>query len=366
MSRGTRRSIRFAVPAVIGALLVSVVGPSAGAAHAPIGLGTATSFAVLAGSGITNDIPGTVITGDVGSFPTTTISNTGNWTLNGVNHGGDAVTQSAKNDLQTAFDDASGRLPVTAQDAELGGEVKTPGVYGGPTLGLTGVLTLDFGNDVDALFVFKAASTLTTAAGSSVVLIGAAADPCRVVWVVGSSATYGANSTFVGDALVHTSISANTGATFQGRLLALNGAVTLLDNTITRTTCVAPAAATTTTSSTSTTSTTVRRTTTSSTSTTSTTLAAPTTTSTVLRTSATTAVASVGGPTTPPGADLQVVDAPPSAPAAPTAPTAPPSVPELPRTGSDTTLLAVIGVLMVLLGAAIVRTEKRTRRSRAR
>src|SRR5688572_9379978 len=121
MSIRTSRSIRLAIPTLICALMAAaVLGPPAGAAHAPIGLGTATSFAILAGSGITNDIPGTVITGDVGSFPTTTITNTGNWTLNGVNHAGDAVTQSAKNDLQTAFNDASGRLPVSAQDAELG------------------------------------------------------------------------------------------------------------------------------------------------------------------------------------------------------------------------------------------------------
>lgn len=352
-------------------------GSPAGAAQAPVGLGTATGFAVLAGSGITNDIPGTVITGDIGSFPTTTITDTGIMTLNGTNHGGDAVTQSAKNDLQTAFDDAAGRLPEIAADADFVGETLTPGVYANGTLGLTGVLTLDFQNDATAQFVFKAASTLITAAGSSVVMINTTGnDACRVVWKVGSSATFDTTTSFVGDVLAHTSITANTGATFQGRLLALNGAVTLLDNTINRDTCatITPTATTTTTTTTIDTGNgggsgvTTPTTSTTSTSTTSTTAAsatsttsatAPTTTSTLLPATVPTLpdgpVAIAGFPT-PPGVDLQVV--PP--------PTDTPDLPELPRTGSDTLLLAVLGATMVLVGAAILRIERRARTSSTR
>lgn len=369
MSFISRRFVRIAAPASIAAIVASMVlGLPAGAAHSPVGLGTATSFAVLAGSGITNDIPGTVITGDVGSFPTTTISNTGNWTLNGVNHGGDAVTQSAKNDLQTAFNDAGSRLPEIAQDAELGGETKTPGVYAGGAVGLTGVLTLDFGNNVDALFVFKMASTLNTAANSSVVMTGAAADACRVVWVVGSSATFGTNSSFIGDVLTHTSISANTGASFQGRLLALNGAVTLLDNTITRGSCAAQVATTTSTSTSSTTSTTVRRTTS--------TTAAPTTTTSTTTVATTAPVATIGttggAPTPTPtptttidpnvaGQGQQTPPTPPGTPTSPGTPGTPPGPPELPRTGTSTLVLAISGAALVVLGSAAVRVERRAR-----
>src|SRR6478672_5214318 len=83
-----------------GAVLISgaLAIPSAYAAQSPVGLGTADSFGVLAGSGITNTGP-TTITGDVGTFPTPSETGMGSVTLQGTDHGGDAVTQQAKNDL---------------------------------------------------------------------------------------------------------------------------------------------------------------------------------------------------------------------------------------------------------------------------
>ena len=105
--------------------------PSAYAAQGPVGLGTADSFAVLAGSGITNTGP-TTITGDVGTFPTPSETGFGSITLNGTNHDGDAVTQGAKNDLVGAYNDAAGRTPVTNVPVELGGSTLLAGVYTSP------------------------------------------------------------------------------------------------------------------------------------------------------------------------------------------------------------------------------------------
>jgi len=73
---------------------------------------------------------------------------------------------------------------------------------------------------------------------------------CRTFWQVGSSATLGTNSHFVGHIFALTSIAAQTGATVQGQLMARNGAVTLDSNTITNGICAsaatpAPTAATT-------------------------------------------------------------------------------------------------------------------------
>jgi hypothetical protein len=93
-------------------------------------------------------------------------------------------------------------------------------------------LTLDAQGDPNAVFVFQAASTLMVASSSSVNLINGA-DPCNVYWQVGSSATLGTGSTFLGTILALTSITANTGATIEGRLLARNGEVTLDTNVIT-------------------------------------------------------------------------------------------------------------------------------------
>lgn len=235
-----------ALSAVVGLALMIAVGalggPSANAAHLPtVGLGTADSFAVLAGSGITNTGP-SVINGDIGSFPTTSITGFPPGTVNGTNHGGDGVTQGAKSDLTTAYNDAAGRSPVTTVPTELGGTTLTHGVYSAAsgTFGITGAVTLDAEGDANAVFIFKMASTLTTATASSVVLTGGA-QACNIFWQVGSSATLGGSTDFAGNILALTSITLVTGATVDGRVLARNGAVTLDTNTITIDECAAQA-----------------------------------------------------------------------------------------------------------------------------
>lgn len=235
-ARPFRRLIGYGPPLIGGSLALTVLlAAPAFAAQAPVGLGTADSFAVLAGSGITNTGP-TTITGDVGTFPTTSETGFGSVTLTGTNHDGDAVTQGAKPDLTTAYNDAAGRSPVTNVPVELGGTTLKAGVYTSPTLGLTGTLTLNAQGNPNAQFIFQAGSTLITATNSHVVLINGA-QACNVVWQVGSSATFDAGTEFVGNVLAHTSITAQTASTFQGRLLARTGAVTLDTNTITRATC---------------------------------------------------------------------------------------------------------------------------------
>ena len=67
------------------------------AAGTQVLLGTAISFTVIAGSGIANTGAAT-ITGDVGTFITSTETGFGSATLIGTNHFGDAVTQTAKTD----------------------------------------------------------------------------------------------------------------------------------------------------------------------------------------------------------------------------------------------------------------------------
>jgi hypothetical protein len=231
------RSIGLTLLVVLVALVVT---GSAQAAQPPIGLGTADSFAVLAGAGITNTGP-TTITGDVGTFPTMTETGFSSVTLIGTNHAGDAVTQQAKTDLTIAYVDTAGRTPVSTVSTELGGQTLIPGVYDSAsgTFGITGTLTLDGQGNPNAVFIFKTESTLITASSSNVVLINAT-QACNVFWQVGSSATLGTASMFRGTILALTSISATTAATIEGRLLARNGAVTLDTNTITRTTCLAP------------------------------------------------------------------------------------------------------------------------------
>ncbi len=223
--------------AAIGGLAVAPMVFAAGPA-AP-GLGTAGSFAVLAGAGITNT-GATTINGDVGTFPTTTETGFGSVTLSGTDHAGDAVTQGAKTDLTTAYNTAAGSGPTIPVVADLGGQTLVPGVYNSAsTLGLTGILTLS-GTSSD-VWIFQAGSSLTTASGSSVVLTGGATS-CNVFWQIGSSATIGTGSAFKGTIMALTSITVTTGASIEGRALARNGTVTLDTNAIDASACAAAAA----------------------------------------------------------------------------------------------------------------------------
>ncbi len=205
-------------------------------AQPPVGLGTADSFAVLAGSTVTNTGPST-INGDLGVSPGASVTGFPPGTVNGAIHRADAVATQAKSDLTTAYNDAAGRTPALSVSGDLGGLTLTPGVYrSGSSLGLTGTLTLDAQGDPNAVFIFQAGSTLTTASGSRVNVINGA-QPCNVFWKVGSSATLGTSSVFTGNILALTSISMNNDVTVRGRALARNGAVTLINDTITAARC---------------------------------------------------------------------------------------------------------------------------------
>ena len=221
-----------------------------------VGLGTADSFAVLGGTAVTN-VPTSVITGDVGLSPAagsnyigiTTAQVTGTiYAVDGTGPAGSvnnpALLTTAKNDLTTAYLNAAGQTPTTtfvASDNQLGGQTLTAGVYRfghASTANITAAspLTLDAQGDPNAVFIFQATSDLITASSSVVQLINGA-QACNVFWQIGSSATLGSNSTFVGTIMALTNITANTGATIQGRALARNAAVNLNANTITRTAC---------------------------------------------------------------------------------------------------------------------------------
>jgi len=230
-----------------GSLLVA---PHALSAQAPVGLGTAGGFAVLAGSTVTNTGP-SVISGSVGLAPGSAITGfPPGIVLNGTMQVANGVALQAKNDLVTAYNDAAGRSSTETVAADLAGETLTPGVYtSASSLGLSGQLTLDAQGNPAAVFVFQAGSTLIVGSGSQVNLIGGA-QACNVFWQVGSSATLGTGSAFVGNILALTSITMTTGATLQGSVLARNGAVTLDTNTITRATCAAGTPTTTTTTTT--------------------------------------------------------------------------------------------------------------------
>jgi hypothetical protein len=118
-----------------------------------------------------------------------------------------------------------------------------PGVYKFTSSAqLTGSLILNALNNPDSLFVFQITSKLTTASDSSVEVINAPQGFCNKYWQVGSSATLGTGTAFIGNILAYDSIAVNTGATLYGRALARRGAVTMDSNTITNPTCLSETA----------------------------------------------------------------------------------------------------------------------------
>lgn len=213
---------------------------AANALAAPVTLGTAANFAVLGGSSVTNTGP-TIVTGDLGISPGSAVTGFPPGILIGALHVADAAAAQAQTDLLAAYNDAASRIPDATIPTELGGTTVTPGVYDSAagTFQITGNLTLDAQGDPNAVFIFQTASTLITAAASTVTLTGGA-QACNVFWQVGSSATLGTTTDFVGDILALTSITVGSGVTVNGRTLALNGAVTLDTNTITLSTCAGP------------------------------------------------------------------------------------------------------------------------------
>jgi Ice-binding-like len=237
---------------------------SASAATGAVTLGTSSSFAVLAGSAITNT-GATTIGGDIGISPGTAITGfpPGSHS-SGTTHVADAVALGAENDLITASTDAAGRTPFNTVSGDLGGSTLVAGVYHSTSsMGLTGTVTLNGAGNADSVFIFQAGSTLTTASSSSIVLENGA-QACNVFWQVGSSATLGTTTNFAGTIIATTSITLDTGATLNGRALAIGGAVTMDANTINVPTCLLSTTTTTTTTTSSTTSTTAVTTTTTS------------------------------------------------------------------------------------------------------
>ncbi len=214
--------------------LIGVAGPSgASAATAPISLGTAASYGVLAASTVTNTGP-TKISGDLGLSPGTAITGFPPGQVTGTMNAANSAALRAQNDLTAAYN-AAASAPATASiPTELGGTTVTPGVYNSPagTFGITGTLTLDAQGDPNAVFIFQAASTLITASASNVALVNGA-QASNVYWVVGSSATLGTYSIIQGNVMAQASITVTTGVTVDGRALARAAAVTLDSDTIT-------------------------------------------------------------------------------------------------------------------------------------
>lgn len=234
----TRQRFRLALQVVV--LVAAVLLPARGALAAnpaPIDLGAAAPFGVLAGTAVANT-GASAVSGDIGSTPGVSITGFGPpGTLTGTIYAGGAVASHAQSALTAAYLDAAGRTADQTLTDDLAGKTLTPGVYRyGAAAQLTGTVILDAQGNPDAVFIFQIGTTLGSSAGSTVSLINGA-QACHTFWQIGTSSTLGANTAFRGSMLADASITIGAGTSVAGRLLARTGTVTMDTNAVTPTTC---------------------------------------------------------------------------------------------------------------------------------
>lgn len=207
-------------------------GSSLALAQTTPGLGDATSFSVLAALSMSAAGAGTTVSGDLGLSPGLASSSTGPFTVGGSSYfGTGGLSQDAQTDALAAFNNLAG------QPSNGGWGVNpwspTPGVRTrAADVTFTGTITLNGGpNDV---WVFQVGRDMTFS--GSVVLAGDA-QACHVFWQVGRDATIAAGSAFAGTLIASSDITLVSGATVNGRVIALNSSLTTDGNNITTANC---------------------------------------------------------------------------------------------------------------------------------
>jgi hypothetical protein len=186
-------------------------------------LGVVQQFSVLGNSGVTGSTGvGTVVTGDVGSSPTASITNfppstvPPPFTLHLTN---DLTVQQAHADATAAYNFLAAEGSGTVLAAQLNGAVLTSGIYsfagGAADLAALGTLTLNG----PGVFIFQVDSAITANVGSNVI---GTANPCNVFWRVGTSATLNGIS-FLGNVFADASITVGSGSNVTGRTIAGTG-----------------------------------------------------------------------------------------------------------------------------------------------
>jgi hypothetical protein len=174
---------------------VCLTAATAGATQqAPVILGSASTFAVLAGTSVTVTSGGTII-GNVGVSPGTMFApGLPGVTVNGGTYAGGAKRSPGSGRFKPGVqNDAAGRQSSVAVSGDLAGQTLTPGLYQSlSSLSISsGDLSLDAQGNPNAVFIIQIASSLTVAPCHRVILVGGA-NAVNIYWQVGGSATLGA------------------------------------------------------------------------------------------------------------------------------------------------------------------------------
>jgi len=246
----TKRMKKFLTGLALAAALMSPFG-AVSALQAPVDLGTAGNFVILAKSGIST-VPPSAVTGDIGVSPINATAITGfalslsanspfatSAQITGKVYAPDYAAPTPANltraigDMQTADTDAAGRTTPDFTElgaGQIGGLTLVPGLYKWSTdVLISSDVTLNGGPN--AVWVFQVAGKITQANSTKVHLVGGAL-AANIFWQSFGDVSLGTETHFEGVIMAQTAINLGTGASINGRLLAQT-AVTLAANAVT-------------------------------------------------------------------------------------------------------------------------------------
>lgn len=223
----TRLTIRLLFLVPLAALLYRPL-PGLATAFAP-SLGSASGFAVLAGTAVT--CSNSHVTGNVGVWPGTAVTRTGCPVAGTVYQGG-PVAEAAFTDFINAYNNLLYDPPPCDYTVAgtLGGETLLPGVYCVDAVAKKGTLILDANGDANAVWIFLVDGALTGTNFNVVMINGG--QPCNVYWRTGQDAAATlTDSNFLGTILSGAAITITRGS-FRGDAFA-TVAVTLTNTDVT-------------------------------------------------------------------------------------------------------------------------------------
>ena len=224
----------------LSALLVALALAVPGADAAPttmVTLGSASTYAALSGASIGNTVsapgdPYTTLRGDLGVVANAQPTGFPPGVVTGAFDVGNAAAAQAGTDALAAYTSIAARTGGAPLAGALAGATITPGLYTiTGAASNTSTVTLDGQGDPNAVFVFQVGGAMTTAALSHVVLVNGA-QASRVFWQVNGAGGIGAGATFAGTMIALDAVAVGHGTVVNGRVLALNGALTLDDNQV--------------------------------------------------------------------------------------------------------------------------------------
>jgi hypothetical protein len=219
------------VGALVSGVLIVAFEPLAAASTTVVDLGQSSTYAVLSGASVGNTVnalgaPHTTLRGDLGVNASTQPTGFPPGVVTGTIRVG-APAAPAYADLIAAYNNVAGQTGGSALAGDLAGVTLAPGLYSAAgAVADTGTVTLDAAGNPNAVFIFQVGGALNMAAGAQVALIDGA-QASHVFWQVNGAAAIGANATFAGTLMALDAIAVGAGTEFNGRALALNGAISL-------------------------------------------------------------------------------------------------------------------------------------------